>query len=111
MTTPFTSNFACIVAGFAQHSAGSGSFFPADPTGVLELEARKVHVELNSIDPRTDLIEDSERARALRRLLHKNRNDPLPADDLGNHSADDDNLAPADIDAQSSRNGNHTREL
>ncbi|HEY7120511.1 MAG TPA: hypothetical protein VH475_28260 [Tepidisphaeraceae bacterium] len=53
------------------------ALFPPDPTGVLELEARKVHVELASIDPRIDPIHDAERALALRRLLHKNCNDPL----------------------------------
>ena len=52
---------------------------PPDPAGVLDLEARKVKIELASVDPRTDPIYDEDRALALRRLLHKNTTDPRPA--------------------------------
>jgi hypothetical protein len=54
---------------------------PLDPAGVLELEARKVHIELMSIDPRKDPIDDDERALALRRLAHREKRHPAPADD------------------------------
>jgi hypothetical protein len=49
---------------------------PPDPASVLELEARKAHIELHSIDSRTDPIYDDERALAIRRLLHRNHVDP-----------------------------------
>jgi hypothetical protein len=52
---------------------------PPDPAGVLDLEARRVKVELASVDPHTDPIYDEDRALALRRMLHKNQTDPRPA--------------------------------
>jgi hypothetical protein len=50
---------------------------PADPTDVLNLEARKIHIEQASIDPRSDPLHDEDRSLALRRLMHKNHLNPI----------------------------------
>jgi hypothetical protein len=44
---------------------------PVDPHGVLDQHARKKRIEFNSIDPRTDLLDDDDRAMALAELLTK----------------------------------------
>jgi len=56
----------------------SPALAPTDPSGVLELHARKLHVELASVDPRHDPLYDDDMALALRSLMHKNASDPLP---------------------------------
>ena len=53
---------------------------PTEPTAVLDLEARKCHIELGSIDPRTDPLDEDDRALALRRLLYRNAINPIPDD-------------------------------
>jgi hypothetical protein len=53
---------------------------PSDPMDVLNVEARRIHVEQNSIDPRHDPLYDEDRALALRRLMHKNNLNPIDTD-------------------------------
>ena len=53
---------------------------PSDPMDVLNVEARRIHIEQNSIDPRHDPLYDDDRALALRRLMHKNHLNPLDRD-------------------------------
>jgi len=48
---------------------------------VLSLHARKLHIELASIDPRTDPLDDDDKALAIRTLMHKNASDPMPQED------------------------------
>jgi len=56
------------------------AYAPPDPFAVLDLEARRVHIQLNSIDPRHDPLDDDDRALALRHLLYKNTVNPIPED-------------------------------
>jgi hypothetical protein len=44
---------------------------PTDPHGVLDQHARKKRIEISSIDPRIDLLDDDDRALALSELLQK----------------------------------------
>jgi hypothetical protein len=54
---------------------------PIDPSGVLELHARKLHIELATIDPKTDTLYDEDMALAVRSLMHKNASHPVTKED------------------------------
>jgi hypothetical protein len=54
---------------------------PHDPAGILDIAARKMHIELHTTDPFNEQLTDEDRALALRRMHNKNAVDPVPVEE------------------------------